>query len=147
MMEHYLVFQPVHKIFKTPINNERIIVYQSKGLSGESVKAPTTSNNSINIIQDYIGTPKIQVKFDGSCLKQEKLTFTHKTIINFYIVYEINLRPLNLDSKFALLNFLFDAVTLTKNADPDKYSYSGYGIGFDTHKTFSLSDGIGLVKM
>ena len=26
---------------------------------------------------------------------------------------------------------LFGAVSLTKNADIDKYKYSGYGIGFD----------------
>ena len=35
--------------------------------------------------------------------------------------------PLNLESKFALLNFLFGAVKLlTKNADPDHHSYSGH---------------------
>ena len=65
--------------------------------------------------------------------KAKKITFTHKALINLYIVYKINLWPLNLDSK--------RAVTLTKNTDSDKYSYSGYGIGFDAHRTFSLSDG------
>ena len=30
-----------------------------------------------------------------------------------------------------LENCLFDAVTLTKNVNIDKYRYSGYGIGFD----------------
>ena len=29
-----------------------------------------------------------------------------------------------------LKNCLFGTVTLTKNADIDKYGYSGYGIGF-----------------
>ena len=33
---------------------------------------------------------KIRVKFDGSFLKQDKLTFTHKTVVNIYIVYEKN---------------------------------------------------------
>ena len=28
-------------------------------------------------------------------------------------------------------NSLFGAIKLTKNADFDKYKYSGYGIGFD----------------
>ena len=38
----------------------------------------------------------------------------------------------------------FGAVTLTKNADIDKYGYSGYGIGFDRRSSFSfLSDGFG----
>ena len=37
-----------------------------------------------------------------------------------------------------LENCLFGAVTLTKNADIDKYIYSGYGIGFDRHGSFSF---------
>ena len=33
-------------------------------------------------------------------------------------------------------------VKLTKNADPDKFKYSGYAIGFDSRSEFSLPDGI-----
>ena len=29
-------------------------------------------------------------------------------------------------------------VKITKNADPDKYSYSGYGVGFDSYSLFSI---------
>ena len=36
---------------------------------------------------------------------------------------------------------MFGSVKVTKNADPDKYSYSGYGIGFDTCEEYSLPDG------
>ena len=36
---------------------------------------------------------------------------------------------------------MFGAVKLTKNADPDKHKYSGYGIGFDLRSEFLLSDG------
>ena len=36
---------------------------------------------------------------------------------------------------------MLGCIKLTKNADPDKYSYSGYGIGFDTHRYHSLPDG------
>ena len=32
----------------------------------------------------------------------------------------------------------FGAVSLTKNADINKYKYSGYGIGFDRHGSFSF---------
>ena len=35
----------------------------------------------------------------------------------------------------------FGAVTLTKNADIDKYQYSGYGIGFDRRGSFSFPAG------
>ena len=38
-------------------------------------------------------------------------------------------------------NCLFGAVTLTKNADIDKYRYSGYGIGFDRRGSFSFPGG------
>ena len=38
-------------------------------------------------------------------------------------------------------NCLFGAVTLTKNADIDKYGYSGYGIGFDRKTVFSFPSG------
>ena len=37
-------------------------------------------------------------------------------------------------------NYLFDAVGLTKNADIDKYSYSGYGIGFGKGPTQGLAE-------
>ena len=47
---------------------------------------------------------------------------------------------------FYASKFLFEAVKLTKNADPKKYSYSLYGIGFVARRSFSLSDGKWLVK-
>ena len=40
---------------------------------------------------------------------------------------------------------MFGAVKLVKNVDIDKYKYSGYGIRFDTHGTFSVANGF--VKM
>ena len=39
-------------------------------------------------------------------------------------------------------NCLFGAVTLTKNADIEKYGYSGFGIGFDRRSSFSFPGGI-----
>ena len=35
---------------------------------------------------------------------------------------------------------MLGAVKLTRNADPDKYKCSGYGIGFDLRSKFSLRD-------
>ena len=48
---------------------------------------------------------------------------------------------INANTHFTLDNCLFISVKLAKNADPDKYKYSGYGIGFDSHSEFSLPDG------
>ena len=36
---------------------------------------------------------------------------------------------------------MFGAVRLTKNADIDKYGYSGYGIGFDRKSSSSFPNG------
>ena len=119
---------------------------KSKGISDKSIKPPSTSDNSLNPGMTYIAGAKTQVKFDGSSLKQDRVTITPKTIINFYIVHEVNIWPFNLNSKFALLNCLFGAINLTTIADPHKHSHSGYGIGFDKSETFSLSDNCGSGK-
>ena len=47
---------------------------------------------------------------------------------------------------FYIRKFFFGAVKLTKNADPDKYSCSAYGIGFDANSSFSLSNSNGFGK-
>ena len=67
---------------------DRVLSWQSKGLSNESIKPPTTSNNSLNPRLSYNDT-KIKVQSTGSCLKEPKFTFTHKKVVNFYIVYEL----------------------------------------------------------
>ena len=42
-----------------------MIMFHSKGLSAESVKPPTTSDNSLTPILNYYGT-RPRVKFTGS---------------------------------------------------------------------------------
>ena len=103
-------------------------------MSDEIVKLPSTSNNIITTPKlSYLDT-KVRVKFDGSCLKLDKITYTHETIVNIYIVYKLS--PNFNDFELALENCLFGAVKLTKNADIDKYKYSGYGIGLDAREIF-----------
>ena len=62
---------------------------QSKGLSDESIKPPSTSDNSLTATINYYNAQKIRVKFTGSCLKQDKITYTHKKVVNIYSVYEL----------------------------------------------------------
>ena len=57
-----------------------------------------------------------------------------------YIVYELGASSSH-NNDSTLKNCLFGAVTLTKNADIDKYGYSGYGIGFDRRSRFSFPGG------
>ena len=47
---------------------------------------------------------------------------------------------------YALRSSSFEGVKLTKYADPDKYSYSGYSTGFGAHRSFPLSNGSDLGK-
>ena len=56
-----------------------VLSWQSKGLSNESIKPPTTSNNSLNPKLSYYGT-KVRVQFTKSCLKQSNHIFTHKKL-------------------------------------------------------------------
>ena len=101
-------------------------------MSDERISSITASNYSITPELSYYGS-KIRVKFNQSCLKQDKITFNHGKIVNIYIVYEIS-------KNFNMSNYpcLFGAVTLTKNIDIDKYKYSGYGTGFDRHGRFGF---------
>ena len=105
------------KYFKLMTNALYILSWQSKGLSNENIDPHTTN---LSPLIDYVSN-KIRVRFTGSCLKQSnKISYTHKTIVNIYIVYEIGASTSN-DNDPTLKNFLFGAVTLTKNRDIDKY--------------------------
>ena len=66
------------------------------------------------------------------------MRYTHVKVANIYIVYELG-APWSHINDPTLKNCLFGAVTLTKNADIDKYGYSGYGIGLDGKTSFSFS--------
>ena len=120
-------------------NTDFVSSWKSKGLSAESIKTLATSDNSLTPALSYYGT-KTRVKFHGSCLKQPKGSFDHKAIVNTYIIFELGASTSNSDDP-TLRNCLFDTATLTKNADIDKYGYSGYGIGFDRKSSFSFPGG------
>ena len=143
--QNYLVFQPMYRYFKRFVGvgtGNYIYFWKSRGLSDENITAPTTSDYGVNPQVSYYGT-KAWGKFDGSCWKQEKVAFNHGKVVHIYIVYEItkivdfsgnNNRP-------KIENALFRTVSLTKNADTDKYKYSGYGTRFDRRSRFSHPSG------
>ena len=112
--------------------------WKSRRLSAESIKPPT-SDNSLTPTLHYYGT-KTRVKFTGSCLKQHNVSYTHRKVVNIYIVYELGASSSH-NNDLTLKNCLFGGVTLTKNADIDKYGYSGYGIGFHRRSGFSFPGG------
>ena len=137
--QNYLVFPPMYRYFKMITNTDYISLWKSKGLSDESIEPPTTSDNSLTPALNSYGT-KTRVKFTGSCLKQSKILYNHGKVVNIYIVSELGASSSHINDP-TLKHCLFGAVTLTKNADIDKYRYSDYGIGFDRRGSFSFPGG------
>ena len=146
--QNYLVFQPIYnhvKVIAGVGSRSYIYYWKSKGLSDERINSIKTPSHSIIPNLDHYGT-KTRVELDGSCLKQDKVTFNHEKVVNIYIAYEINksanISKYSSDENYPTLqNALFGAISLTKNANIDKYNYSGYGIGFDRRSIFSFPGG------
>ena len=110
--QNYPIFLPINKYFK--LNSvagaaNYVLSWQSKELSNESIKPRTTTNNSLTPELNYYST-KTRVKFTNSCLKQSSHFFTHKKVVNIYIVYELAASS-SLTSDPTLKNCLFGAVT------------------------------------
>ena len=123
-----------------------ISAWKSKDFSDQSIKLSAASNNGLVPALNYVNT-KSRAKFDGSCLKQDKVTVTHKKLLKIksyllkiYTACEINLLSFNAGKDFALRNSLFGVVKLSQNANLNKYKYSGYSTRFDVHRNFLLSD-------
>ena len=136
--QNYLVFQPLNKYFKVIASTNYVSSWQSEGLSDETIKPPAMSDYSLNPKVSYYGA-KARLEFRGSFLKQDKSTFNHGKIVNSYIVYKLD--KIYVKAHHTLVNCLFRAVSITKNADIDKSKYSGYGIGFDRTGVYLLPDG------
>ena len=117
--QNYVVFHPVLRYFIMIANTNKGTVWKSKGLSDENIKPPSISDNSLNPWISYIVNAKMWVKFDGICLKQEKVALTHKQVVNIYIVFVKYLSPFIVGKEFMLWHSLSGAVTLTTNPDPD----------------------------
>ena len=71
--QNYLVFQPMYRYFK---RIDYIPSWKSKGLSDKNIAAPSTANNFLNPSLEYLGT-KPRVRFSGSCLKQNAITYNN----------------------------------------------------------------------
>ena len=139
IFQNYLVFISAKNDIKRISGTTRIESSRPNGMSEENIKnienitksdsnfAPTIAD--LHLLQD--------VNFNGHCLIKNNI-FIPKKVINLYISYTLNpqLRNLNTDLKSG--NCLFGSVNLTKNADLDKYTYNGCGIGFNSRSEFFL---------
>ena len=63
-----------------------VLSWKSRGVSQEIIKAPRFNNNIISPEVENVFSPeKMKVKFNGSCLIQDHITYTPKTIINIIL--------------------------------------------------------------
>ena len=80
--QNYFVLQPMYKYFEKIGNTDNISEWKSIGLSDEIL------DNTIAPELIYYGQ-RMYVKFNGSCLKQDKVTFNHGKIVNIYIIFTL----------------------------------------------------------
>ena len=86
-----------------------------------------------NYTTNQILSPKLQ----WNKYKQEEATpITPNNMLNSFIVYELDTWSQDLNTDFTLKGCLFGSVKVIKNDDTDKYSYSGYGVEFDSRSLF-----------
>ena len=137
------IFQPISKYLKLAYVNDinYILSWKSRGLNDIKIESMKTNNYLLNPRMDHYDMSKIRMKFNGSFLNRFPPTILHGYIVNIYIVYEITSDYSSINYP-TLENCLFGSVQLTKNADIDKYRYSGYGIGFDRNTSFSVDNEI-----
>ena len=74
--QNYLIFQPISRYLKFITNNKNISSWRSKGLLNEEI--------SLYLSVNYVNG-KLHLKFEGSCLAQTKVTYTHKEIVILYM--------------------------------------------------------------
>ena len=92
-------------------STDNIYSCTSKGMSEESIKNPSTSGNSFAPKRntDY---PLSKVKFNGNCLKQDRVPILHKSVVNWFTTYKLDTWSRDLNTYLTIGNCLFGAVTL-----------------------------------
>ena len=140
---NYSIFEFGYNYFKRIMDNTCNVTYahywQSKGLSNEKIDAANTNtDNDLAPIVKFNGS-QMYLEFKGAILKENKATYSHGSVANIYIVYK--LKPyVNANTGLTINDCLFGAIKLTKNSDPVKYKYEGYGICFDSIWTYSFGN-------
>ena len=108
---------------------DKVSSWKRKGLSDEKIISTTMSTDK-SATKTIYDNARIKVTFNGDLLKQKQVTYNHGPIVNIYIAYGTISDTKT--SNITLENCLFGVVKLTKNADVNKYKFSGYGSGFDS---------------
>ena len=87
-------------------------------MSDENITVSTTKDYNLNPGLNFFGT-KTRIELNGTCFKQDKVTFNQGKVVNIYIAYGTS-KNINISDYPTLENCLFRAVSLIKNADIDR---------------------------
>ena len=127
--ESYLLFEPRYKYFKVYESDKNYL--SSRKSIGPSDQV-TTSENDSYALKIYYYCEKIYLKFTSNdTLEEDKLTYTHGSIVNLYIVY---FSPnITYSTKDDIVNdCLLGAVSLIKDGTikTGKVKIQGDGVAF-----------------
>ena len=134
--QSYLLYEP--KTFSFKQTSSGITHWKSTGIENYSLKTDLRS-----VYNDSSTYPKVSEEttmsaiFTGNYVKENKVIFPNKSVVNIYIVYELHKINSTRNTDFTVQNALFGATKITKDSDPSHNKYSGYGICFDS-KTYVL---------
>ena len=81
---------------------EKIVEEESKGLSNEKIRPYITADHSLSQKLMWMNNSRIEVRFKGSYVKQHKLTFTPRNVVNLFIVYEWDTWSQDLNADFTV---------------------------------------------
>ena len=84
----------------------------------------------------------MSVRFNGNYFKQNKIVHpNNKNVVNIYIVYKLEPISYGRNTDFTIQNALFGAIKITEdNNGNSNNQYTGYGLCFDAHTDFSISN-------
>ena len=118
--DSYLFFEPEYRYFETSKTNiNDVLSWKSKGLSAEKIK-PTKDDRSPKL---SFKSENIYVSFNDSILTQEKVTYTHGSIVTVYVVFSQLNTSISADCDL-IAECLFGTANLSNN------EYTGYGVAF-----------------
>ena len=137
--QSYFLFEPKPKSFSR--SGGSISSWKSTGIHNGSKNTDlfsvnNSSNNSPTLLNQ---NNRLGFTFNGNYMKQKKLGYAHRTVVNIYIVYELKNRSTD-NADFTVSNGFFGAVKLTKDVNTSNYQYKGYGICFDSGGKFSIGN-------
>ena len=137
LQQRYLVYECKVRSFN--FSNGKISEWKSAGIFNYSkdsnMRGIEDPKTRLPELKNY---GRMQVSLFGNYFEQNKVIIpNNNNVINIYCIYELRSVKIPLTIEFTILNALFGAMEITKNANTSKYKYKGYGICFDKGGSFS----------